>query len=157
MVRTPKNQAANCIKTQKAALLGYKASQKVKEQKVVQHNLFYWILDLEDEKEMSKITFKCARGEVMIKKFYSTLFKLLNRANRLATKFKKGAGWIRKWINKQLKKHGQADEGMQNHIDSMTDEQLIDFIKVTDRKDMDKLLSGNLIEITRIDSGKKDK
>jgi len=104
---------------------------------------------VKDDKELNKITYKCARGEVMIKQFYKTLFKLLNRANHLASKFKKGVDWVRRWMKKQLKKQGQTDEGMMNHIDSMSDEQLLDFIKVSDREDMDQLLSGKLISVSK--------
>lgn len=155
-VRTPKNQAAKCIETQKQALLGYRASSKVKKQKLVKHNKFYWILEIE-QKELPEIIKKCARGEIIIREFYKYLFKLLSRANKLATKFKKGIHWIRRWIKKRLKKTGQENQGMANYIDSMTDDQLIDFIKVSDREEMDKLLAGELITVKTIDLDKTDK
>lgn len=148
LVKTPKNQAPVCIKTQKAALVGHKT--KVKEQKVVKHNLFYWILEVADDKEMSVVTYKCARGEVVIKKFYGMLFKILRRANKLAGKFKKGVYWIRRYMKKQINKHGKSDPGMMNYIDSMSDEQILDFIKITDKEEMEKLLSGPLIKVEQL-------
>lgn len=145
-VKTPKNQAAQCMKTQKSALLGYKQLKKVKEEKVVSHDNFYWVLQLENQKELDKVIKRCSLGEVMIKRFYSSLFKLVHRANRLCAKFGKAKTWIKKWMLKRIKKKYQGDTtGMENYIQNMSDEEFEDFLQIDDEAEMRKLLEGDLI------------
>ena len=72
-VKTPKNQAAKCIKSQRDQLLGIKKSNAITESKVTKNNEFYWILPYKDEEELKKITQRLALGETMIKGFYKKL------------------------------------------------------------------------------------
>ena len=151
-VKTPKNQAEKCIKTQRAAILGYSQSKKVLEEKVVSDHEFYWIVQVDDPKEYAKILEKAARGEMTIRKFYRTLFKLIDRANKLADKFGKGVSWIRRWIIRKVKKQQEkgGDDSIIQQIESMSDDELRDFIKVTDRAELEKLLSGELINVEEV-------
>jgi hypothetical protein len=146
-VKTPKNQAKACVESQKDALVGVIKRRDIKEQKVISHDEFYWILECKDRDDLEKVIKKCAKGETMIKKFYSVLFKIIHRANVLASKFKKGISWAKKWIMKKLDKVSKNNQTMKAHIDSMTDEQFRDWLTITDREAMDKLLAGNLINI----------
>lgn len=155
-VKTPNNQAKKCIETQKKSLLGLTQSKKVLEQKVIKHNEFFWIIECDSEKEREKIIKKCANGEVLIKKFYSVLFHIIGKANKLADKFKKGIGWIRRFLIKRLKKTSQQsatdkENGMIKQIESMSDDELKNFIKIHDRESMQKLLSGAIIKIKEIE------
>lgn len=148
-VMTPRNQAAKSIKTMKDSLLGFNKAGKVKREKLLADNKFYWIIDCEDQKELDGIIKKAARGEILIKKFYSVLFKLLGRANKLAEKTNKGMQWLKRWLIKRLKKtyQDQSDNGMTTQIENMKDEELKEFIKINDKESMQKLLSGTLIDV----------
>ena len=145
-VKTPKNQAANCIKTQKRALLGMKKANEILEQKLVDHNEFYWIINCKDEAEYIGIIKKCALGEVMIKKFYNTLIRLITRANKLVKKFKKGGDWIKKFIIRKLNKYYQGqDNELVKSIEAMDEKEFADFVEIGDLKEMQALLAGDLI------------
>lgn len=148
-VMTPRNQAAKSIKTMKDSLLGFSKAGKVKKEKLLADNKFYWIIECADEKELDKIRTKAVRGEVLIKKFYSVLFKVLGRANKLAEKTGKGIQWLKRWLIKRLKKTYQdnSDNGMTAQIENMKDEELKEFIRVNDKEEMQKLLNGTLIEV----------
>ena len=150
-VKTPKGQAQSCMKTQKAALLGFKKVKTVKEEKMLNDHTFYWIVPAKNNDEMMLMNKRLVRGEMFIKRFYRSLFKIISRANRLATKFKKGAGWIRKWMLKRLRKQvqdGDDSDGLIQQISNMSDKEIIEFIKINDKKEMEKLLSGDLITTT---------
>jgi len=149
-VKTPKDQATKCIKTQKKALLSYEQRNKVIEEKVVSHKLFYWIIEVKDQKELTQVIKKAAAGEVLIKQFYSGLFKLISRANKLAGKFSKGYKWIKKYLLRTINKKYKGNSGMIEHITNMSDEELKDFLVINDKEEMAKLLSGELIKIEEI-------
>lgn len=146
-VLTPKNQAAKCIESQKKAMLGHAQSKKVIDQKLIAHNKFYWDVSYETDKEYFDIVAKCSRGEVMIKRFYKTLFKVINRANNLANKFDKGIKWIKSWIIKRIKKIYVNNPDMEEYINNMTDDEMKDYLKIDDRAEMEKLLEKDLIKI----------
>ena len=146
-VITPKNQARKCIESQKDALVGITKRKKIIEQKVTAHNKFYWIMQVQDQKEYEGIMRKCSLGETLIKKFYSALFKLIRRANSLAAKSSKGISYMKRWIKKRLDKVSQNNEAMKQQIDNMTDEDFIDWLKITDEEPMKKMLKGELITI----------
>jgi len=148
-VKTPKGQAESCIKTQRNALLGFKKSKQILEEKMLSDHEFYWVIPCEDTKEMMKIHKKLSRGEVFIKQFYKSLFKLINKANKLATKFDKGTSWIRKWMIKKLRGTYEEKEegGLIQQIQNMTDEEIKDFIKINDEREMKLLLAGELITV----------
>lgn len=146
-VKTPKNQAPACIESQKDALVGVTKRHKIIKQKVISHNRFYWIMRVKDQKEAEGIMRKCSLGEVLIKKFYSALFKLIKRANKLAARSSKGIAWMKRWLKKKLDKVSTGNESMKNQIDAMTDEQFIEWLKITDEEPMRKLLKGDLITI----------
>jgi hypothetical protein len=151
-VKTPRNQAKKCMKTQKMALLGYKEIKKIKEENLISHNRFEWVLEIKDQEEMNNIIMKCARGEVLIKKFYSTLFKLVKRANKVAAKFKKGAAWLKRWMIKTIKKKYEGDSGkLAEYINSMDDKEFQDFLVINDEEEMRALLAGNLIKVEKIE------
>lgn len=153
LVKTPRNQAARCVRTQKDQLLGLKKSGQIKESKVTAHNEFYWIVPIKDLGEYDKLTKRLALGENMIKKFYSTLFKLINRVNRLAKKFKKTGTWIKKYLQKRIRKmtaKGDDQQGMLDYLDDMDDTEFKDFLVISDKEEMDKFLKGDLITIKKI-------
>lgn len=151
-VLTPKNKAASNINMLKKTLIGVTRIQNIISEKIVSHNKFYWILAYKDQNDYDKIMKKVFRGEIMIKKFYRTLFKIVDRANKLASKFKKGIEWIRRWMLKTLKKKYQYDESndLYKQIKNMPQEELKEFIKIEDRKEMDKLLKKDLIKIEKV-------
>lgn len=147
-VRTPKGRAEKASKYQADQILGMKNADKIIETKLVNDSKFYWIVQADNDKEIQRITYGAARSEVTIRKFYQTLFKHLARANRLASKFKKGASWARKWLMKQFKKQVQGDESklqsFKDYLDNTPDSELL---KVTDKKDMTRLLAKALIKV----------
>lgn len=157
-VRTPKNQAAKCIESQKRALLGFAQAKLVKEQKLVNDHKFYWILEVDGEKDRQKIIKKCAAGEVLIKRFYSALFHIIGKANKLSEKFDKGLAWIRRFLIKRLSKRSQqSTTGKENEmiesVRNMSDHELREFIKIHDKEAMQKLLAGELITIEEMKKG----
>lgn len=147
-VLTPKNQAEKAMKKQRDALLGFKKQKKILEEKLVSHNKFYWIIPVDDEKDLVKITTRLSKGEIKIKQFYRTLIKLLDRANKLASKFKKGLSWVRRWIVKKLKKDKQTDYAKQ--INQMDNQELKNFIKIDDREEIIELMKKELITIKEL-------
>lgn len=150
-VKTPKNQAVKCIETQKKAILGFKHKHKVIEQKVVSDRKFFWIVQVESYKDIMEIGKKAAKGEILIKKFYSTLFHLVDRANKLDKKFRKGTIWVKGFIMKRLRKIYKDEQGgMADAIENMNSKELEDFLNIEDKEEMQKLLSGNLISIDEI-------
>lgn len=152
-VKTPKNQAEKCMKTQKKALIGFNKSNKVLEEGVISHDKFYWIIPVEDDKDQKMITKRLSAGEIMIKKFYSVLIRTIDRANKLGHKFQKGIKWAKRWIVKRLKKqyNDNDEQGFISQIEKMPDEEFKDFLIIHDRKEMQELLSGYLITQERLD------
>lgn len=148
-VKTPPNQAKPCMIKQRDTLLGFKKQKQIKEEKLIDHQTFYWVIPAEDQDDIYGITRRLAKGEINIKKFYKTLMKMIDRANKLANKFKKGLSWIRRWIIKRLKKQQQNDFVKQ--VEEMPDEELKDFLQINDREAMNKLLSGTLIDVEEIE------
>ncbi len=144
-VKTPKNQAERSMQTQKSAILGYKEKKKLIDEKLVSHNEFWWKLEIEDD-ELPKLIKNTARGEVLIRKFYQTLFKLLGRAQKLQLKFKKGGQWIKNYLKKKLSKT-KGNEDMIAHIDSMKDEELT---SITDKEEIQALINGQMITVEKI-------
>jgi len=147
-VKTPKNQAQPCMIKQRDALLGFKKQKKILEEKLVSHNEFYWIIPADDAKDEATIIKRLAKGEITIKNFYKTLMKTLDRINRLAGKFKKGAYWMKRRLIKMLNKKEQHDFAAQ--VENMSEAELLDFVKINDRKEMMELLSGSLIDIKEV-------
>ncbi len=155
-VKTPKNQAAKCIKNQKKVLLGMKKANEVLEQKIVAHNELYWIIECKDDDEYKQIIRRCALGEVMIKKFYNTLIRLINRANKLVKKFKKGGDWIRRFIIKKLNKYYQSqDNELVTSLENMDEKEFEEFIEIGDLEAMRTLLAGELITTDILEDYKK--
>ena len=150
IVNTPKNQAERSIKTQRIGLLGHKQSEKIIEEKIVNDHQFYWIIKINDQKDQEDLIKKTARGETMIRAFYSTLFKLISRANKVVNKFQKGTQWIKRWMINKLRRNNQLD--FIEKVESMTDEEIKDFLNITDKEEMKKFLEGSLIEIEHIKS-----
>lgn len=153
-VLTPHGQASIGMKLNREAILGYKKSRQIIKEKLLADNKYYYIVPVYNDEEYNDIIIKCARAEVIIKKFYSILIKTIDRANKLATKFKKGASWVKKWIIKRLtKQYGEQDNnGFIEQIKMMSDEEILDFIKINDRKEMMELLAGELILPIEIDN-----
>ena len=147
-VKTPPNQAKACMVKQRDALLGFKKQKEIKEEKLIDHQTFYWIVPAKDTADSYAMTKRLARGEQQIKSFYQTLMKMIDRANKLANKFKKGLSWIRRWIIKKLKKQEQHDFVKQ--VEEMPDEELKDFLQINDREAMNELLAGSLIDVEEI-------
>jgi len=149
-VKTPKNQAAKCEKTQRKQLLTIKKANNIITSKVTKHNEFYWIITYKDNKELEKIQQRLALGEIGIKKFYKYLFKIINKANKLAQKFKKGTEWIKRWLIKKIKKTTKDNPELINQIQEMTKDDINGFITITDKEEMTKLLSQDLITTEHI-------
>lgn len=147
-VKTPKNQAKPCMIKQRDALLGFKKQKNILEEKLVNNHEFYWIIPIDDDNDAMQVTKRLAKGETQIKKFYKTLIKTLDRINKLANKFKKGATWIKNKLIKKLNKDQQTEFAKQ--VQEMTEEEILDFIKINDRKEMMQLLAGELITIKEI-------
>lgn len=152
-VRTPPNQAKPCMVKQRDALLGFKKQKEIIKEKLVDHQTFYWIVPAEDAADQYMMIKRLAKGEVKIKNFYRTLIKTIDRANKLANKFKKGFQWMRRWLIKRLNKDQQTDFAKQ--VEDMPDEELKDFLKINDREAMMKLLAGTLIDVEEIKKEKK--
>lgn len=155
-VNTPKKQAAQCMKTQKKAYLGFKASKKVIKEELVNDAQFYWVLEIEP-KDTKGLYKNAARGELMIRKFYRGLFKIIDRCNKIQKKTGKGAKWLKRQLIKRLKKqteHSPDDDNeLIKNIDNMSDDEFKDFIVVHDREPMEKLLSGDLIKLEELEDG----
>ena len=145
-VNTPARQAKSCMATQKSAMLGFAGAKKVIKEELVSDCQFYWVLDIE-EGELPVIIKNAARGEVIIRKFYSTLFKIINRCNALGSKFGKGGQWIKRQLLKRLGKISGEDKGMMAQIEGLSDEELSQFIEVNDKEAIQKLMAGKLIEV----------
>lgn len=145
-INTPRNQAEKSMATNRAALLGIKHGKKIIEEKLVAHNQFYWVLDVGPD-DMQDIAKRCVRGEYVIRKFYSVLFKLIKRANRIATRSRKAGEWIRRWVVKRLKKMQQDPEqdGLAKQFENMPEKEFVDFLKVTDEAEVRSFLDGPLI------------
>lgn len=148
-VLTPKNQAERCVKTQRRALLGYSKDYVVLEEKVVSDHEFFWVVEVDSPSGYAKILEKATRGEVLIRKFYRSLFKLIDRGNKLANKFGKGLGWVRKWIVRKIRKSAEGD--LVEQIEGMSDDEFKDFLKVTDRADLELLFEKKLISVERLE------
>lgn len=151
LVNTPKNQAAKAIETQKKMMLGITKAHLVVKQKLINDTQFYWILEIANSDEYIKIAKKCANAEVFIKKFYYNLIRMIDRMNKLASKFKKGADWMRRWLiwnlKKKYKEQHTDENGFISQFESMSDSEFKEFIEISDRKAMEKLLAGPLIVI----------
>ena len=143
-VKTPKNQASRCIETQKFQLLG-SMQKNILETVLVAHNEYYWIIKYDDDKELLKVSKRCAQGEVLIKKFYRTLIKWIDRGNWLATKFKKGSAWVKRWIIRQAKKAYKNDPTFIKQIEDMKEDEISGFLVIEDREEMMALLDSELI------------
>ncbi len=149
-VKTPKNQAEKCVKSMKASILTYKLSQQVVEQQVVSDHEFYWIIEAKDDNDYSAIIKRVALGEVMIKKFYGALFKLVHRANHLADKLGKAGKWAKRWMLKRwAHDYGPVkdDGGIKQYIEEMSDDEITGFLRVDDEVAMKELLAGTLIDV----------
>ncbi len=153
-VNTPKNQAEVCIKSQKKAFLGFRGSRRVVKEGVISHNQFYWLLDIKP-KEFVTVTKHAARGEVIIRKFYKMLFKVIGRVNKLNQKWKKGAKWLKKQLIKRLNKltkdSPDDNKDFLGNIEGMTDEELGTFIEIHDKEAVQKLLEGELIIVEEVE------
>lgn len=147
-VKTPKNQAHKSVETQKKALLGYKGARQVIEQRVVANNLFYWIVEA-PASDVPDIIKKAAKGEALIRSFYRTLIRILSRANKIAQKSGKGGAWMKRWIIKRMKKVSR-DKGLTDQWEAMSDEQFQEFIRMTDRKEIEELIAGEMITVTEL-------
>lgn len=106
-----------------------------KETVIVSDREFYYIYDFEDEKKFKKFCNKIPKAEQKIRMFYTVLFHVIGRANKMG---KKGA-WklekIRRWILKRLVKKG---------YDKKTMDDFIDGINIEDEKEMREFLGGEL-------------
>ena len=144
-VLTPKNQAKPTMERQKTTLLGFTKPKQILEEKLIAHNKFSWTIPIDDEKDERTVTKRLVRGEIYIKRFYRTLIKTLDRANKLGNKFKKGARWIKNRLIKQLRKQQQDDIATQ--VEGMDEKEIMDFIKINDREEILELMNKDLITI----------
>jgi len=151
-IKTPPNQAENCIEKNKKVFLSRKTRDTIIEQGITDHNEFYWVLDL-DESQLLSLHKKCHLGETAIKTFYRTLIKTIRRANWLSKKFGKGMKWIRRWINRKVNKtmRGKDKDEFLHTIESMTDQEINTWIEIEDEEEMKDFLTKPIITITQTD------
>ena len=142
-IKTPKNQAAKCIKSQRDQLLGMRKSNAVTEAKLISHNKFYWILPYKDDEELSNITKRLALGETMIKAFYSKLFKAIKWVNKIGNKTGKTGDYLRRQFIRYFKKKYSMDdqEGFKEYINGQA---INESISIDDEAEMKKLLTNPL-------------
>jgi hypothetical protein len=142
-VKTPKNQAAKCIKSQRDQLLGIKKSNAVTEAKLIAHNKFYWILPYKDAEELDKITKRLALGETMIKAFYNKLFKAIKWVNKISNKTGKTGEYLRRQFIRYFKKRYSMDdqEGFKEYINGQV---INESISIDDEAEIKKLLTNPL-------------
>lgn len=147
-VRTPKGRAEKASKYQADAILGFKNANRIKKKVVVNDSKYYWIVRAESEADMNRIIYGAAKSEVHIKQFYRTLFKFLGRANKLMSKWGKGAQWARKWLMKRFKKHTNNDEeqlkGFKDYLDETPDAELL---VASDEVEVKRLMEKELISV----------
>jgi hypothetical protein len=62
---------------------------------------------------------------------------------KLGGKFRKGITWVRAWIIRQMIKRNEDTK----QVEQMSDEELKEFISITDRGEIEELLSQDLIII----------
>ena len=160
-VLTPTGQAVICMEKHKKTLLGHKKANTIKEQGLISDKEFYWIMPVKDNKEMLYYRKRLTIGEDLIKTFYRQLYKyikLTNRTIKIGNKIgkagKKGVQWIANRMNKVLMKSIPDPANRKEMIDNLKidgikiDKGLFKEIKIDDRKEMDELLSGELIKTT---------
>jgi len=153
-VLTPKNQASKSIENQKKTLIGLGKSDRVIEQKLINDHQFYWIIQPKDQSEYEDILKKAAKGEVTIKAFYRTIIKWISRANKLCKKFGKANEWIKRWIVKQLHKQqgvGGGGDDLIAQIEAMNEQEIKEFIEISDLKEMQTFLQQELFTIEIIE------
>jgi hypothetical protein len=141
-VKTPKNQAAKCVTTQKTQLVGH--DTPIIRSRVLAHNKYYLVISTED---VEGITARCAKAETMIKTFYNHLIKWITRANKLVKKFDKGIGWVRNYLRSQAL-HTYRNPQAVTQINQISDKELRELIQIKDLKEMQELLKRKLISVT---------
>ena len=116
---TPPNQASKTINSNKFDILGIKLSQKVIHQEVTSPTEFYWIIECND-KEFRQISLRCYAAQKKIKAVFRTLLKWVNRANKVATKFKFNSEKAKRWIIAQARKSfGNDKASLQNMMEEL--------------------------------------
>ena len=145
-VKTPRNQAHKCVKSQRDQLLGIKKSNSVTEAKVTKHNEFYWVLPYQDTEELSKITKRLALGETMIKGFYQKLFKAIKWVNKISHKTGKTGEYLRRQFLRYFKAKYQLpdQEGLKEFIKGQA---INETITIDDQAEMKKLLTNPLFVV----------
>jgi hypothetical protein len=144
-VHTPNGQAEKTMKQQRDALIGMRKKKDLMDERILDDHTFEWIIPAEDEKDMRSITKRLARGEIAIKEFYKAVIGLIFRVNKLVATGQRG---IR--IGKtMIKKSGLLIE-INKDPKTMSDNEFKEWLKITDLKEMQELLSGPLIEVAYI-------
>ena len=141
LVRTPKGQAKRSLNKLSATLLGYKLEKKIIEKKLINNKSFYWILEADTPKVEREITTKCARGDVITREFFKAVFKIIRRANKVASKFKKGGAWAKRWVLKKLRKQNPVEYRENDMYKYIEDTPEDDFLVVKDQEAMDRFLA----------------
>ena len=159
-ILTPKNQAAKCIDKHKSTLLGLTKINKVTRQKIISDHEFMWVVPIDNNAEAIKYQKRLALGEAMIKDFYKRLYRfihVINRSIKLADKFGKyglkGLDWVIRRTKKILITMIPDPAQRKEMMDSLESEirtteikgDIIQPIKIDDQKQMDRLLTGDII------------
>ena len=92
---------------------------------------------------MKAISKRIFRGEIEIKSFYKTTFKIIRKVNKLASIGGRGI----KLAKTLIKKSGISKD---KDVKKMSDNEFKEWLIITDEKQMKKLLSRELITIEYI-------
>lgn len=145
-VKTPKNQAEKCVKSQKPQLLGYKLAGKVVEEGIISNTQFYWILEI-DRNDLNKIIQRAAIAESIIKNFYRKLIHWIDRAAWLGKKFNKSTEWIKRKIVAMARKNTNNDKETVKRVEEMVGDDLTGFLTIDDRIEINNLIKGKIVEL----------
>jgi len=152
-VLCPDNQAPKTMNSFKNTLLGFGFASSILEEKVLSHNSFYWVLEIEAKKE-EELFKRLASGEVTIKGFYRTLFKNLKRVKKIAKKLKRVSFNILQKLKERVSKqfqHNQAYKDLEENINKMSKEEAESFISEKNIKEWEVFLSKELFKVVELE------
>lgn len=143
---TPKGKEKSSKLMLESSLLG--AIKQPKSRKIGRGKIT-WVITCKNHKELTKLTYRAAKSDISIKKFYSFLFKIIRRGNKMCNKGEKGIKKARNWFKKQLLK--QKNEELAAKVEGMSDQEFKEYLKVEDRAYMEKFLKKDLVTARRLE------
>lgn len=152
-VLTPKNKAKGTEKSLKTGIVGL---SKPLETKLVAHNKFYWIVEIEEdkkkEKKLNNLVSRCAKAEVLTKKGLQWTLKTFGWANKQIAKGNRGVSKVKKMLSKRMRKAEMPEEDIEK-INNMSDDEFIKHVKIEDREEIEALLLKQLITVKVVSNG----